>query len=369
MFRAMVGALALAIALPFATAHAAADKGANLKVIALTVKSAAGKALQSSEKLAEYNKLKSGFDESANKIRAEFKTATTLPEQNKIKERFYALAAEYVNKLQSFVEANAGDSTAKTAATFRDSLIGGMGSDPVGAKSLRELAAKAPAKVVRALASVMLSGDLIKQYESAYERKDKAGAAKLAENAEATLMKLKTEYGDLALGNSTVGKTIDGKLDQLRHYSLGKVAADVTGQDMQGKPFKLADYKGKVVVMYFWGTWCPPCRAMIPHEKDLVAKLQKARFAMIGIDCERANTPTEAKKFMEEQGITWRQVWDGGSTQGPIAKAWHIQAFPTIYLLDGNGVIRHRYVGAPQGNTLDTAVDNLLKELTAGGVQ
>jgi len=66
--------------------------------------------------------------------------------------------------------------------------------------------------------------------------------------------------------------------------------------------------------------------------------------------------------FLTKQEITWTQVWDGPGTQGPLVKAWKTQAFPTIYVLDGNGVVRLRAVGDP-GNILEQTIEECLAEL------
>jgi hypothetical protein len=63
---------------------------------------------------------------------------------------------------------------------------------------------------------------------------------------------------------------------------------------------------------------------------------------------------------MEKENITWRSFWDGGSTNGPIAKKWNVHGWPTIYVLDDKGIIRYKNV---RGESMDKAVDALLKEM------
>ncbi len=62
---------------------------------------------------------------------------------------------------------------------------------------------------------------------------------------------------------------------------------------------------------------------------------------------------------MKKESITWRSWWDGGGTDGPIAKAWNVKGWPTIYVLDAKGIIRHRDI---RDKELDDAIDALLKE-------
>jgi hypothetical protein len=96
---------------------------------------------------------------------------------------------------------------------------------------------------------------------------------------------------------------------------------------------------------------------MYPHERSLVKRLEGKPFALLGINSDKKDRLRQALK---KENITWRSWWDGGSTDGPIAKAWNIKGWPTIYVLDHKGVIRYRDV---REHALDEAVDALLKEL------
>jgi len=97
---------------------------------------------------------------------------------------------------------------------------------------------------------------------------------------------------------------------------------------------------------------------MYPHERSLVKRLADKKFALLGINSDRDKD--ELKKAMEEENITWRSWWDGGSTNGPIAKKWNVHGWPTIYVLDEKGIIRYKNV---RGEAMDKAVDTLLKEM------
>jgi hypothetical protein len=92
-----------------------------------------------------------------------------------------------------------------------------------------------------------------------------------------------------------------------------------------------------------------------------VKRLQNSPFALIGVN---SDTDLEnLKTALEEEKITWRSFWNGPKgTRGPISEAWQVRGWPTIYVLDGEGVIRYRNV---RGKAMDRAVDELLKELEA----
>jgi hypothetical protein len=95
---------------------------------------------------------------------------------------------------------------------------------------------------------------------------------------------------------------------------------------------------------------------MVPHEKEMVKRLAKEPFALIGINSDGGREPL--KKIMKEQGITWRQAVDG-DTRGPIATKWNVSGWPTIYILDAKGVIRYRDLRDKQ---MEDAVVKLIKE-------
>ncbi len=100
---------------------------------------------------------------------------------------------------------------------------------------------------------------------------------------------------------------------------------------------------------------------MYPHERSLVKRLENRPFALIGVNSDADKD--KLKAAMEKENITWRSFWNGpAGTQGPISQAWHVRGWPTIYVLDGDGVIRYRDV---RGDDMDRAVDKLLKELEA----
>ena len=105
---------------------------------------------------------------------------------------------------------------------------------------------------------------------------------------------------------------------------------------------------------------------MYPHERSLVKRLANQPFALIGVNSDQDRK--QLKKTMEEEKITWRSFWDGGSTNGPISSKWNVHGWPTIYVLDHKGVIRHKWVGSPADYKLgglpdEKAIDSALGKL------
>src|SRR4029077_12325348 len=97
-----------------------------------------------------------------------------------------------------------------------------------------------------------------------------------------------------------------------------------------------------------------PCREELPGEKALVERLKDEPFALIGINSDGERE--KVAKLLEQNGIGWRQAIDG-TTSGPIASTWDIRAWPTIYVLDEEGVIRSTNA---RGRMLDDTVELLL---------
>jgi len=97
---------------------------------------------------------------------------------------------------------------------------------------------------------------------------------------------------------------------------------------------------------------------MYPHERSLVKRLANQPFVLIGIN---SDPKTRLRTAMKANNITWRSFWDGGNTGGPIARAWGVRSWPTIYVVDDRGVIRYKNVRGPK---MDTAVDTLLTRAT-----
>jgi hypothetical protein len=100
---------------------------------------------------------------------------------------------------------------------------------------------------------------------------------------------------------------------------------------------------------------------MYPHERSLVKRLSGQPFALLGVNSDKNLEQLQAT--MEQEQITWRSWWDGGSTGGPIAATFGVRAWPTVYVLDHKGVIRFKNV---RGADLDNAVDTLLADIARG---
>src|SRR5262245_59957532 len=132
--------------------------------------------------------------------------------------------------------------------------------------------------------------------------------------------------------------------------AVGRPAPAFVAKTLDGEEIKLADLRGRVVVLDFWATWCGPCRAMIPHERELVKRLAGKPFSFIGISAD--NDLEDFKAFVNKSDIPWPQIFDGPN--GALQQAYGIEYFPSIFVLDGNGMIRYRDL---RGGDLEKAIE------------
>lgn len=169
---------------------------------------------------------------------------------------------------------------------------------------------------------------------------------------------LKEHFGDLPFGDADYATAADNAVYFLKNLAVGTTAPEFAGEDTDGVLFRLKDYRGKVVMLRFWGDWCPACRAMYPYERDLVQRKKNKPFALIGINSDPLKRCEAAQ---ERDGLVWRTIWDGGDTTGPTAKIFQVTQWPTIIVIDADGVIRLRTQGLAE-EQLNELLDRLIEE-------
>jgi thiol-disulfide isomerase/thioredoxin len=151
----------------------------------------------------------------------------------------------------------------------------------------------------------------------------------------------------------TSGETLRNKLLDLPAPAFATLTPD-------GKPIALSDFKGKVVLLDFWATWCGPCMQAIPAIQRLSEKFKDQPVAIVGVNRDKEGDESKVKRTIERKQLTFHQAMD---TPGTIAKSYKITAIPALILIDKEGVVRQVHVGSwpCEEEVLAAEIEKLLK--------
>lgn len=141
------------------------------------------------------------------------------------------------------------------------------------------------------------------------------------------------------------------KLSALRE---GAEAPDFELNTLDGKSVKLSDYRGKKVILNFWATWCPPCKAEMPHMQNFYVENKDKGVEILAVNLTNMDKGVdEVQNFVKEYGLTFTIPLDDEGAAGTTYQAFTI---PTSYILDENGIITKKIVGPMD--------ENMMKKLT-----
>ena len=136
-----------------------------------------------------------------------------------------------------------------------------------------------------------------------------------------------------------------------------RAAPDFSVSDVNGRPVRLSGLLGKVVLVDFWATWCPPCRQEIPNFVELYSRYNPKGLEIVGIDMDE--DPATVRSFMASNRIAY-PVAVG---KAPIYQAYGgIRGIPTTFLIDKKGRIAEQYVGYHDKETFERQIQKLLAE-------
>jgi peroxiredoxin len=134
----------------------------------------------------------------------------------------------------------------------------------------------------------------------------------------------------------------------------GKPAPAFTLQTLDGRGVSLAEYRGKVVLLDFWGTFCPPCVAALPRLQSLHAKHAARGFAVVGVTVD--DRPALVRKATAQAKVTYPIV----QATPQVWSAYKVNALPSLVLVDRDGRILQRFGGETDHATIEAAVEKVL---------
>ena len=135
----------------------------------------------------------------------------------------------------------------------------------------------------------------------------------------------------------------------------GQLAPDFILADVSGTKTRLSDLKGVVVLVNFWATWCPPCRAELPAFEQVYRSQRDKGLVVVGVDV--AESPDEVAKFVVEAGLTFPIALDAS---GETTELYRIQGMPTTFFVGRDGLIKDMVIGGP---LTQAAIESRVAEL------
>ena len=160
------------------------------------------------------------------------------------------------------------------------------------------------------------------------------------------------------LGNSELAEEYRKKANPMAEL-VGKVVPDFSATDLDGKPISLQQYRGKVILLDFWGIWCGFCLAEMPNVKRMYDTYKDQGFDIIGVNLD--TDETRLRNYLKANDIQWRQIFSGQKWKSPLVQQYHIRSIPAPCLIAKDGTL---ISSEARGLKLEQLVVEALKDKT-----
>jgi len=142
-----------------------------------------------------------------------------------------------------------------------------------------------------------------------------------------------------SLKTTQAGKDLAQRFVAAKSTGVGSMAMDFTQNDVNDKPVKLSDFKGKYVLLDFWASWCGPCRGENPNVVKAFNTYKDKNFTVLGVSLDRPGKKADWLAAIEKDGLTWTNVSDLKWWDNAVSKKYGIQSIPANFLIDPTGKI------------------------------
>ena len=146
--------------------------------------------------------------------------------------------------------------------------------------------------------------------------------------------------------------------------TVGKVAPDFYLPDLEENDVRLSDFRGKVVFLNFWATWCKPCREEMPSMEVLYRNFKQDGLVVLAVSIDRVTTKQEIPPFVKSLSLTFPVLID---SWGQTDKRYKLMGVPETYIIDQQGILREKVIGPRDWTRLDNL--EMVTALLKSGVQ